>query len=79
MIPTPPVLPCLTLQGATGSGKSTITRLIVRFYDVAAGAVRVDGVDVRDVTLHSLRRAIGVVPQVRTLHVTARRSLHRGF
>ncbi|GFR40137.1 hypothetical protein Agub_g693, partial [Astrephomene gubernaculifera] len=53
----------LALVGATGSGKSTITRLIFRFYDVGSGAVRIDGQDVREVTQHSLRRAVGMVPQ----------------
>ncbi len=51
-------------QGATGSGKSTITRLMFRFYDVAGGAIRVDGQDIRDVSQSSLRRAVGMVPQV---------------
>ncbi len=45
-------------------GKSTLTRLLFRFYDVTSGAVRIDGQDVRNVTQESLRRAIGVVPQV---------------
>jgi ABC-type multidrug transport system fused ATPase/permease subunit len=49
--------------GHTGSGKSTLTSLVPRFYDVGAGRVTIDGVDVRDVTLHSLRRAIGVIAQ----------------
>jgi ATP-binding cassette, subfamily B, bacterial len=51
----------VALVGATGSGKSTVARLIPRFYDVDAGAVRLDGVDVRDVRLRELRRAIGIV------------------
>jgi ATP-binding cassette subfamily B protein len=51
----------VALVGRTGSGKSTVGRLIGRFYDVAGGTVRVDGHDVRDVTLTSLRRAVGVV------------------
>ncbi len=49
--------------GATGSGKSTLARLLFRFYDVGAGAVRIDGQDVRTVTQASLRAAIGTVPQ----------------
>uniref|UniRef100_A0A7R9V3N9 Uncharacterized protein n=1 Tax=Chlamydomonas euryale TaxID=1486919 RepID=A0A7R9V3N9_9CHLO len=53
----------IAFVGATGSGKSTLTRLLFRFYDVDSGAVRVDGVDVRSVTQASLRRAIAVVPQ----------------
>ena len=53
----------VALLGAIGSGKTTITHLIPRFYDVKSGAVRVDGYDVRDVTLHSLRSQIGIVLQ----------------
>ncbi len=53
----------VALLGATGSGKTTIINLIPRFYDVKAGAVRIDGIDVRDVTLHSLRSQIGIVLQ----------------
>jgi len=51
----------VAVVGASGSGKSTIALLLPRFYDVQGGAVRIDGVDVRDVTLASLRRQIGVV------------------
>jgi ATP-binding cassette subfamily B protein len=53
----------LAIVGPTGAGKSTISRLLFRFYDVTEGAVLVDGHDVRDVTQASLRAAIGVVPQ----------------
>ncbi len=53
----------VALVGHTGSGKTTLASLVPRFYDVTAGRVLVDGVDVRDVTLVSLRRAIGVIPQ----------------
>jgi ATP-binding cassette subfamily B protein len=53
----------LAIVGPTGAGKSTISRLLFRFYDVNGGAVRIDGQDVRDVTQDSLRAAIGVVPQ----------------
>lgn len=49
--------------GGTGSGKSTLARLIPRFYDVTKGAVRVDGVDVRDYPFSQLRPQMGVVPQ----------------
>ncbi|MBX5437567.1 MAG: ABC transporter ATP-binding protein [Alicyclobacillaceae bacterium] len=49
--------------GGTGSGKTTLVNLIMRFYDVNSGAVRVDGVDVRDMPQASLRRRIGYVPQ----------------
>lgn len=53
----------LAIVGSTGSGKSTIGRLLFRFYDVQNGAVLIDGQDVRDVTQTSLHQAIGVVPQ----------------
>jgi ATP-binding cassette subfamily B protein len=53
----------IALVGGTGSGKSALTGLIPRFYDVSAGRVLVDGHDVRDVTLASLRRQIAIVPQ----------------
>lgn len=53
----------VALLGATGSGKSTLVNLIPRFYDVTRGRVTVDGVDVRDVTLDSLRSNIGVALQ----------------
>ncbi|MFZ3581254.1 ABCB family ABC transporter ATP-binding protein/permease [Loktanella sp. DJP18] len=59
------VLPGQTVAivGSSGSGKSTIGRLLFRFYDVTGGAVRIDGQDVRDVTQESLHAQIGVVPQ----------------
>ena len=53
----------LAIVGPTGAGKSTISRLLFRFYEATGGAVLVDGHDVRDVTQDSLRGAIGVVPQ----------------
>jgi ABC-type multidrug transport system fused ATPase/permease subunit len=53
----------IALIGHTGSGKTTLTALVPRFYDVTAGRVTVDGVDVRDLTLASLRRAVGVISQ----------------
>jgi ATP-binding cassette subfamily B protein len=53
----------VAIVGPTGAGKSTISRLLYRFYDVTEGAVLVDGRDVRDYTQASLRAAIGVVPQ----------------
>lgn len=49
--------------GSTGAGKSTLVNLIPRFYDVTAGAILIDGVDIRDVTQHDLRARIGYVPQ----------------
>jgi ATP-binding cassette subfamily B protein len=66
-----PVLDAFTLElaagesaalvGATGSGKSTVARLLLRFYDPQRGSVEIDGVDVRDVAVHDVRRAVGVV------------------
>ncbi|MEP1201973.1 ABCB family ABC transporter ATP-binding protein/permease [Tateyamaria sp.] len=53
----------VAIVGSTGSGKSTIGRLLFRFYDVGGGALRIDGQDVREVTQDSLHAAIGVVPQ----------------
>jgi len=53
----------VAIVGSTGSGKSTIGRLLFRFYDVQGGSLRIDGQDVRDVTQSSLHRQIGVVPQ----------------
>lgn len=60
---TVPAGQSVAIVGPSGSGKSTIGRLLFRFYDVNSGALRIDGQDVRDITLHSLHRAIGVVPQ----------------
>lgn len=51
------------LIGSTGSGKSTVIKLIERFYDVTEGSVTIDGVDVRDVTQQALREQLGYVPQ----------------
>ncbi|MDQ2985050.1 MAG: ABC transporter ATP-binding protein/permease [Actinomycetota bacterium] len=53
----------IALIGHTGSGKTTLTSLVPRFYDVTSGRVTIDGTDVRDVTLRSLRREIGVISQ----------------
>ncbi|MDO3413050.1 ABC transporter ATP-binding protein [Saccharibacillus sp. CPCC 101409] len=53
----------IALVGHTGSGKSTIINLLSRFYDVTEGAVKIDGIDVRDVKLESLRSQIGIVLQ----------------
>lgn len=53
----------LAIVGASGSGKSTIIRLLFRFYDPQAGNITIDGQDIREVSQHSLRQAIGVVPQ----------------
>ena len=53
----------VALVGATGSGKSTIGRLFFRYYDVREGRILIDGQDIRDVQQHSVRKAIGIVPQ----------------
>jgi ABC-type multidrug transport system fused ATPase/permease subunit len=53
----------IALIGQTGSGKTTLTSLVPRFYDVTGGRVLLDGADVRDVQLKSLRHAVGVIPQ----------------
>ena len=51
----------VALVGASGSGKSTVTALLPRFYDIASGRITVDGLDVRDLSLDSLRRQVGIV------------------
>ncbi|MEH2121421.1 ABC transporter ATP-binding protein [Nostoc sp.] len=53
----------IALVGASGAGKTTFVNLLPRFYDPEAGQILIDGVDIRDVKLHSLRRQIGIVPQ----------------
>jgi ATP-binding cassette, subfamily B, heavy metal transporter len=53
----------VAIVGPTGAGKSTIARLLFRFWDVDGGAIEIDGQDIREVTQDSLRRALGVVPQ----------------
>ncbi|KAJ1323723.1 ATP-binding cassette subfamily B vacuolar membrane transporter HMT1/ACLQ [Microdochium nivale] len=53
----------IALVGETGAGKSSILKLLLRFYDVTGGSITLDGRDIRDVTLGSLRSALGVVPQ----------------
>ena len=53
----------VAIVGPSGAGKSTIARLLFRFYDVTSGGIEIGGHDVRQLTQHSLRRAIGVVPQ----------------
>lgn len=53
--------------GSTGSGKSTLIHLIPRFYDVSSGSITIDGIDIRDMSQHSLRDEIGFVPQKGTL------------
>ncbi|TQD95430.1 hypothetical protein C1H46_018915 [Malus baccata] len=53
----------VAIVGTSGSGKSTILRLLFRFFDTHSGRIKIDGQDIRDVTLESVRKAIGVVPQ----------------
>ena len=53
----------LAVVGSTGAGKSTLSRLLFRFYDVSGGRITIDGQDIREVTQTSLRAAIGIVPQ----------------
>tara|TARA_B100001059_G_scaffold63467_1_gene59358 strand:- start:896 stop:2656 length:1761 start_codon:yes stop_codon:yes gene_type:complete len=53
----------VALVGASGAGKSTVSKLLFRFYDPTAGAIEIDGTDIRSVSLESVRRAIAVVPQ----------------
>jgi ATP-binding cassette subfamily B protein len=59
------VLPgeAIALVGASGAGKSTLVNLLPRFYDVQRGQILIDGIDIRDVKIPSLRRQIGIVPQ----------------
>ncbi|MEB3252398.1 MAG: ABC transporter ATP-binding protein [Cyanobacteriota bacterium] len=57
----------IALVGASGAGKSTLVNLLPRFYDPQAGQILIDGVDIATVTLQSLRRQIGIVPQETTL------------
>lgn len=57
----------VALVGPSGAGKTTITKLLLRLHDVTAGAVTIDGTDIRNVSQSSLRRAIGFVPQESTL------------
>lgn len=59
----------VALVGETGGGKTTCLRLLFRYYDVKAGSIRIDGVDIRDIQLKSLRDHLGVVPQVSVVNL----------
>ncbi|MBY5920497.1 ABCB family ABC transporter ATP-binding protein/permease [Ferrimonas balearica] len=61
----------VAIVGSSGAGKSTLFKLLFRFYDVTGGAIRIDGQDIRHLTQHSLRQAIGVVPQDTVLFNTS--------
>jgi ATP-binding cassette, subfamily B, bacterial len=66
----------LGLLGRTGSGKTTLTRLLFRLYDPQRGAIELSGVDIRDVPLRELRRRVGIVTQeVQLFHATVRENL----
>ena len=54
---------CVAIVGPSGCGKSTVLRLLYRFYDVDGGSIRIDGVDIREPTIKSLRQGIAVIPQ----------------
>jgi ABC-type transport system involved in Fe-S cluster assembly fused permease/ATPase subunit len=53
----------LAIVGSSGAGKSTISRLLFRFYDIHSGSITIDGQDIREITQESLRKSIGIVPQ----------------
>jgi len=66
----------LGIAGPTGAGKSTLVKLVLRFYDATSGAVRIDGVDVRELRLHDLRSAVALVSQdVYLFHGTIRENI----
>ncbi|MFN6461437.1 MAG: ABC transporter ATP-binding protein [Nostoc sp. DedVER02] len=53
----------IAIVGSTGSGKSTLVKLLLRFYDISSGKITIDGIDIQDLNLHDLRRSIGLVSQ----------------
>ncbi len=61
----------VAIVGSSGAGKSTLGKLLFRFYDVKSGSIEIDGQDIRQVSQHSLRKAIGVVPQDTVLFNTS--------
>ncbi|MCW5604573.1 MAG: ABC transporter ATP-binding protein/permease [Burkholderiales bacterium] len=69
----------VAVVGASGSGKSTLARLLYRFYDVGSGAIRINGIDLRDIRQSALRATIGIVPQDTVLfNDTIRYNIHYG-
>ena len=60
----------IAFVGPSGAGKSTIANLLPRFYDIDSGSIKIDGIDIRDVTISSLREQIGIVPQETVLFST---------
>ena len=69
----------IAVVGATGSGKTTLVKLLLRFYDIRSGAIRLDGLDIRDLRLTDLRQAIGFVSQdVFLFHGTVRENIAYG-
>ncbi|MDH7599134.1 MAG: ABC transporter ATP-binding protein [Sedimentisphaerales bacterium] len=68
----------IALVGQSGSGKSTITKLLLRFYDVTSGCILLDGIDIRNISLRSLRRQIGLVMQEPLLSGTIRENILYG-
>ncbi len=67
----------VAIVGRSGAGKTTLVNLLPRFYDVTAGAILIDGVDIRDVTLASLRAQIGIVTQETVLFDDTIAAQHR--
>jgi ATP-binding cassette subfamily B protein len=61
----------VAIVGPSGAGKSTVFQLLLRFYDVGSGAIKLDGVDIRQVALGSLRQRVGIVPQDSTIFSTS--------
>ncbi len=69
----------IAIVGATGSGKSTVIKLLLRFYDIQSGAIEIDGTDLREATVNSVRHAIGLVSQdVFLFHGTVRENIEYG-
>ena len=69
----------IAIVGTTGSGKSTLVKLLLRFYEIQGGNIAVDGIDLRDIVLYDLRRAIGLVSQdVFLFHGTVRENIAYG-